>query len=228
MRDLIIIRCSSFLQVSEIMPAHALNVVRALATALAVQYSHTAPNPPPPMAQRDAAVHARIGNWFPPAWAHSVTIVLWVLALAECAISRESVALNDLRAIWSGIAVGGMLLRRWCIRLLGPRFTLRLGTHGSSGLVTCGPYALVRHPSYLFGLVCCGAAFLSFLGPGSLLAAYLTVRSLTILWVVLIAGFSVAVWTRVPIEEDMLAREFDAEWSAYTRRVRSRIVPGVW
>ncbi|CAL1710651.1 unnamed protein product [Somion occarium] len=42
----------------------------------------------------------------------------------------------------------GALLRLWCFRSLGQYFTFELSIHPSHSLVTTGPYALVRHPSY--------------------------------------------------------------------------------
>ncbi|KZV90136.1 hypothetical protein EXIGLDRAFT_617305, partial [Exidia glandulosa HHB12029] len=108
----------------------------------------------------------------------------------------------------------------WCFHILGQRFTFQLATHGGSGLVTTVPYAVVRHPSYLGGLVCFYGALIVFL------------RSFESVWGALgVALFSASIlpvlWTRIVEEETMLEKEFKDEWKVYTRRVRSRVIPGI-
>lgn len=46
------------------------------------------------------------------------------------------------------LAAAGALLRLACFRALGPLFTFELTIHPAHTLVTTGPYAHVRHPSY--------------------------------------------------------------------------------
>lgn len=79
------------------------------------------------------------------------------------------------------------------------------------GLVTHGPYGLVRHPMYVgyfFGQI--GYAIQS---P--------TVRN----FVVLTAVWLCQIW-RIAAEERLLSK--DGEYSQYKQRVQARLVPGVW
>jgi protein-S-isoprenylcysteine O-methyltransferase Ste14 len=79
------------------------------------------------------------------------------------------------------------------------------------GAVTRGPYALVRHPMYLSYLM---------LQSGYLLQS-LSVRNAVVL--LLGSGFNAG---RALAEERVLAG--NPEYVAYRRRVRWRVIPGVW
>jgi protein-S-isoprenylcysteine O-methyltransferase Ste14 len=79
-------------------------------------------------------------------------------------------------------------------------------------VVTTGPYGYVRHPMYAGAmLMLFGAPLLLGSGYGFLL---------TPVWIMLLSF-------RIPIEERML-REKLAGYDDYARRVRWRLVPGVW
>jgi len=79
-------------------------------------------------------------------------------------------------------------------------------------VVSTGPYAIVRHPMYA------GAGLLFFGVPMLLGSAW--GLALAPLWYVLLA-------VRIPLEERML-RENLAGYDDYARRVRWRLLPGVW
>ncbi|WP_424630174.1 methyltransferase family protein [Bradyrhizobium sp. SYSU BS000235] len=115
---------------------------------------------------------------------------------------------------WIGVAlfaVGGVL-RVWPVFTLGKRFSGLVAIQQGHQLVTTGPYAIVRHPSYL-------GMLLFVLGWG------LAFRSL--------AGVALAVLMVVPLmariraEEAMLSKEFGAAYESYRART-SRLVPGVY
>jgi protein-S-isoprenylcysteine O-methyltransferase Ste14 len=79
-------------------------------------------------------------------------------------------------------------------------------------VVTTGPYAIVRHPMYA------GAGLLFFGVPMLLGSAY--GLALAPAWYLLLA-------LRIPLEERVL-RENLAGYDEYARRVRYRLLPGVW
>ena len=89
---------------------------------------------------------------------------------------------------------------------------MRIQAERGHRVVDEGPYRAVRHPGYL-GLVlwALGSSFLLqsvwALAPSALAAA----------WVVL----------RTALEDALLRRELDG-YEEYARRVRFRLVPGVW
>lgn len=62
----------------------------------------------------------------------------------------------------------GAYLRRLCFRTLGRHFTFELSVKEEHQLITSGPYALVRHPSYLAAAIgMLGMVIAQLLSPGS-------------------------------------------------------------
>src|SRR4051794_37745232 len=51
-------------------------------------------------------------------------------------------------ALTFGLLAAGLGLRWWAIRTLGKFFTVDVAVHKEHRLVTAGPYAWLRHPSY--------------------------------------------------------------------------------
>ena len=84
---------------------------------------------------------------------------------------------------------------------------------GKAGLVTCGPYSLMRHPIYL-------AFFTMLLATGLLASAGL---KLLVAVVIYVAGTEM----RIASEERELAAAFPAEYEQYCGRTRWRYIPGV-
>ncbi len=90
--------------------------------------------------------------------------------------------------------------------------TARIQHDAGQRVVDAGPYRTVRHPGYL------GLAGWALASPLLLLSARALVPALAAAaWVVL----------RTALEDAMLRRELDG-YAAYARRVRWRLVPGVW
>ena len=79
-------------------------------------------------------------------------------------------------------------------------------------VVDAGPYRVVRHPFY-------AADPLIFVGLGLWLGSYLAVLCAAVPLALMIV--------RLQLEEDVLRRELP-EYEAYMRRVRFRLIPGVW
>jgi protein-S-isoprenylcysteine O-methyltransferase Ste14 len=89
-------------------------------------------------------------------------------------------------------------------RMFGIRPALR-------GLVTKGPYRIVRHPMYLAYVL------------GDIGYNLLGWNTGTVLMV--IAGWASLLY-RIRAEERVLSK--DAHWLSYTARVRCRLIPGLW
>jgi protein-S-isoprenylcysteine O-methyltransferase Ste14 len=91
---------------------------------------------------------------------------------------------------------------------MGSSFTVRPQPRAAGQLVTRGPFRLVRHPIYLGALLCFagGSLFRSWTGLG------------------LTAGLAVLWGAKARVEERYLSDRF-AEYAAYRRRVRYRLVP---
>jgi protein-S-isoprenylcysteine O-methyltransferase Ste14 len=112
--------------------------------------------------------------------------------------------------IWTGTALQlvGAALAVTCLLTLGRSFGFAAADRG---LVTRGPYAFVRHPMY--------AAYL-LLESGYLLQS-VSVRNAAILVIGTLCNGG-----RALAEERLLAA--NKAYLAYRRRVRRRIIPGVW
>jgi protein-S-isoprenylcysteine O-methyltransferase Ste14 len=95
-----------------------------------------------------------------------------------------------------------------CLVTLGKQFGVRPALRG---LVTGGPYRLVRHPLYLSYVI-------------AAIGFNLQVWNLATLLLVLLSW--AAMVYRIVSEERVLAR--DATWPSYVASVRYRLIPGVW
>ncbi|KAI0033379.1 hypothetical protein K488DRAFT_84985 [Vararia minispora EC-137] len=128
----------------------------------------------------------------------------------------------------TGLLFLGILIRVWCFRTLGTLFTFELTIRPNHTLRTDGPYAFVRHPSYI-------AATLVFLGfilvhsatseCASAMAWYAPVMGIYfsgIAWVVFM------LWGRGSIEDRKLRETFGREWEVYRERVPWGFVPFVY
>ena len=89
---------------------------------------------------------------------------------------------------------------------------LKIQRERGQTVVTTGPYSYVRHPMYAGGI-------LMFLGIPLLLGSAYGL-ALVPVWIVLLS-------LRIPIEERMLKEKL-AGYEEYARRVRYRLVPGIW
>ena len=119
-------------------------------------------------------------------------------------------ARNVLTAIGAVLAVAGIAFAFWAARSLGSSLTpfpKPLGT----GLVTSGPFAIVRHPIYTGGLAFFGGYALFASVPALVLTALLC-----LLWV-----------GKIRVEERLLAAAYDG-YAAYCLRIRRRLIPFVY
>lgn len=128
---------------------------------------------------------------------------------------------------------GGAALRLACYRTLGRFFTWELTVKDGHRLVTHGPYAVVRHPSYVgsamigVGVVLCyvspGAWFRECVGWDSLLG-----KVLTGVWAAWTLSIPVMLMARVNKEDAVMKREFGEEWQAYAKRTPYRLIPFIY
>lgn len=115
-------------------------------------------------------------------------------------------------AAFVAIAVGyGMIT--WA--MLENRFfssAVRLQPDRGQRVIDTGPYAIVRHPGYTGGI-------LYLMASGVALGSWLSVVPMLIV--------SVLIIRRTLLEDRMLQESLDG-YSGYARRVRYRLVPGLW
>ena len=135
------------------------------------------------------------------------------------------------------LATVGGLTRVWCHQTLGRFFTWQISLRADHALVTAGPYALVRHPSYTGWLALVAGNALLLFGPGSpdgtfferspvwrsaAGAAVACVLCAHIVWVT--GGL---VW-RTGMEDKMLKAEFGKAWEEWARKTPYRLIPWVY
>ncbi|KAJ8079763.1 hypothetical protein PM082_016585 [Marasmius tenuissimus] len=134
------------------------------------------------------------------------------------------------------ITISGCLLRIACYRALGASFTFE--STAPKGLVTTGPYAIVRHPSYLGWWLTLVSLPWYHLSRGSWViesgfldwqvAAMRIGKMIVYGWV--LVGFLTAVLLtmRARYEDKSLKEQFPREWEAWSKRVRYLVIPGVY
>jgi protein-S-isoprenylcysteine O-methyltransferase Ste14 len=90
--------------------------------------------------------------------------------------------------------------------------TVRIQTERGQTVIDTGPYAMVRHPGYVGGILFC-------LGIALCLGS---------LWALLPAGLASALLILRTRWEDQTLQAELAGYKEYTQRVRHRLIPGVW
>jgi protein-S-isoprenylcysteine O-methyltransferase len=106
----------------------------------------------------------------------------------------------------------GLSIALWARTALGRDWSALSELKQGHELVTTGPYAVVRHPSYS-GLLLMFAA-----------TAVLW-EALAVLFLLLVTG--IVLGLKLAREETLLAGEFPDRWPAYCARTR-RVLPLVW
>jgi protein-S-isoprenylcysteine O-methyltransferase Ste14 len=140
-------------------------------------------------------------------------VLVWTLA--KVLVGRDAAIAPagwEVAVAWKGAALAwvGASFAIWAKWTLGRWFTASFGIKRDHELKTNGPYGIVRHPIYT-GLLLMG------IGLGLAYDSWLTVGFALL--------FAVPLALHAAIEEQMLAKHFGEEWTAYAART-PRIVPG--
>ncbi|KAI0084952.1 hypothetical protein BDY19DRAFT_878278, partial [Irpex rosettiformis] len=141
-------------------------------------------------------------------------------------------------------AILGNLLRQRCFKELGPLFTFEVTIQPDHKLITTGPYAYVRHPSYL-------GIYMTLLGPSVMAVArgswirecwlslgwwwtyvptlgQLVMFALLAFWTVKVLFALRSTNRRMVVEDQELHGVFGEVWEEYERRVPWKLVPWVY
>jgi protein-S-isoprenylcysteine O-methyltransferase Ste14 len=137
------------------------------------------------------------------------TVYQVIVLLGFSWIARTTPVLpSALSALGASLIVAGIVLRGWSMTTLGDRFRGWDVRREAGGLETRGPYAIIRHPSYL-GLALFDIGMPLLLGVPQFLA--LVIAPLLLLL------------RRVMLEEQLLMRAYD-DYAAYAART-GRLLP---
>jgi protein-S-isoprenylcysteine O-methyltransferase Ste14 len=137
------------------------------------------------------------------------------------------------------------LFRLKAFRELGKFCTFQLALLKDHQLVTTGPFALVRHPSYTGMTAVFWGSALAVCAPGSWTRVMLVdqalryglasgpawlpwARGLGVVVLALQVMSNVGLVVRTGIEDEMLKREFGREWQAWAKQTPYKLVPGIY
>ncbi|VDC04869.1 unnamed protein product [Peniophora sp. CBMAI 1063] len=145
--------------------------------------------------------------------------------------AQQHALVSPLFVLGAVLALSGAVIRLWTYRALGPQFTLQLALIKNHELVTTGPYAYVRHPSYtavlttVSGVVLCEAARGSWWREAGV---FDTPIGKCIALIALGFGIClVQVVSRASMEDKMLSEKFGRKWEEWKQRVPYQLFPGV-
>ncbi|TFK45833.1 hypothetical protein OE88DRAFT_1084925 [Heliocybe sulcata] len=210
-----------------------LRVPFILASAIGIQVASSSPNK---VLKEETTKYAGVESSIWPTVMPTVLKGLsWTGALCETAVALSSAAPTSpftqhilaslvLRPSW---AISAIRLR--CFHELGNLFTFQLSIRREHKLITSGPYAYVRHPSYTAGLATVAGIFTNLLGPGSWLreCGWLQTNVGSVIMgipaIFMALSVSVLVW-RAVAEDAQLRQEFGEQWDEWARRVPYRLM----
>jgi protein-S-isoprenylcysteine O-methyltransferase Ste14 len=131
------------------------------------------------------------------------------------------------------VAIGGVL-RLYCMGTLGKFWSFHLRIRKEHRLVTSGPYSVVRHPSYTGSLlqsigvaVMYGSQESWTRQSGILQVPFIKVLATTSFFVFIASVTWVSIG-RPAVEDQMLQHALGEEWEDWARRVKYRLIPGVY
>ncbi|KAJ7122634.1 hypothetical protein C8R43DRAFT_1136051 [Mycena crocata] len=165
------------------------------------------------------------------------TISSYILAHASPTSSNPACSMNlaitPAFAFGTAITLAGTILRVQCYRVLGRHFTFELSLQQGHKLITRGPYAHCRHPSYLAMILTIIGGWITLAFPGSYvwecsISEHAVGRAVMGIWVGVAAAVVASLVLRVSGEDEILRMRFGAEWEAWQKKVPWKIVPWVF
>lgn len=130
------------------------------------------------------------------------------------------------------LLLSGGLFRLWSYHALGDLFTFEVAVTDTHRLVTHGPYAYLRHPSYTgLTLLLLGAQLMQF-GEGGFVTECGIARTPlgVFVWVWRWGSLFglLSLYRRCNVEDARLRERFGAAWDEWAAGVRYRLLPGVF
>jgi protein-S-isoprenylcysteine O-methyltransferase Ste14 len=159
--------------------------------------------------------------------------VLSTFAVCCPTLGASKIRITPIFLVGWFFALFGGFIRLACYRTLGDLFTFELSIRKNHRLITSGPYAVVRHPSYtglimvILGYSLCHLSSGSWLRECSGLSLDGVGKVLVSMWA--IGGvFSVSVIAARTYKEDTMLKNEFSDWDQWARQVRFKLIPFVF
>ncbi|KAG6336765.1 hypothetical protein ID866_2334 [Astraeus odoratus] len=141
----------------------------------------------------------------------------------------DRLSLTSSAIIGSIVVLTGLLIRVWCYRTLGRLFTFQLALLSKHKLITTGPYAIVRHPSYTGAmLVFAGTTLVYGTRGSSVYECSMAYKVWAPTWALMVVASYALLLERCIREDNLLRSAFGEEWEIWSRRVRWKLVPWLY
>jgi protein-S-isoprenylcysteine O-methyltransferase Ste14 len=148
--------------------------------------------------------------------------IIWSVSLVQLLAVLEATYLRFPQSmVWDAAAdlaligcLTGLSLRTWAVVTLGKLFTMHISISENHQVVCHGPYELVRHPSYLGGLILSLSAVIL------LHAWYAALLAIVIL--------PLAFLRRIHFEEKRLLSALGEDYESYRMRTKQKLIPCVF
>jgi len=163
---------------------------------------------------------------------YTTAFSMWFLAMFEASRSfGHEDPLNRRLVFGTLLTTFGSLLRLSSFRTLGRYFTYQLAILPSHALMTTGPYAYVRHPSYVALPFTIFGWALTFTSRGMALCGWFGESNADRFVLGIMAQMFVVCWVfakRAEVEDQALRVAFGKEWEEWAKVVRYRFIPGLY
>ena len=171
---------------------------------------------------------SRITTFYLP---YAFTAFIWILVILEVPRSfGHEDPLNHRLVLGTLLTTFAALLRLYSFRSLGHLFTYQLAILPSHTLMTTGPYAYIRHPSYVAIPFTAIGWMLSSTAQGTVLCERFGKSSMDRVVFINMTGMLYVCWQlakRAVVEDQVLKKEFGKEWEEWARVVKYRFIPGL-
>ncbi|KAH9930450.1 ICMT-domain-containing protein [Epithele typhae] len=156
-----------------------------------------------------------------------------VISLLGQGLSVSSFRPSYVSVVGLACATLGGQIRIWCHRSLGKFFTWTVTVQDDHELITSGPYAVVRHPSYLGWLLMVAGNLTYLLDRSSYLIASgwakTTLGRAAIAVLVFQAGLvTPGLMARMDREDEKMRETFGDRWDAWAERVPYSVIPFIY